>query len=182
MATPSWWDRVPVYATYITPDGDLIAGETSAELSTRLTSAKGDVIIPAGPIPSASVELQTTDPTQPSFRVMLPAVDDPDIDQYVTGWWITLRVRLAGHATETFVLDATSGLVMASTKNGLDLRTVIQNTTTAAKTASLGLGVPGGIALVSRDGTYVTDADGNALSGGGTVIPATTNYAALITN
>jgi len=166
MAIPSW-SLVRVYGTWTDYTGARLAGTYAVSISSRLTTtATDDLIIPAGPYADGAL---STTVGQPSLSIMVPATDDPDIQQ--TGWYVTVTVRFAGgQASETFVVPvpiANRPTADGGNNLGVNLRTIPLSQQITPQVALYGVGVAGGLALLSPDGVAVLDANGDPITGGG---------------
>jgi hypothetical protein len=160
------WNTVRVHATWSLPDGSaLVPGDYTVTVP-RLTNSTDDVIIPAGTYKAASLNVTSG---VPSLDIQVPATDDPDIEQ--ADWKLTISVTLkpsgpTGKAsTELYVIDVP--VALSGDPNGIDLRQIALSQQIAPQIALYGVGVPGGLAKLSADGTAVLDADGNPITGGG---------------
>lgn len=164
----AWWGRVRVYGTWITPEGEMIAGKVTAKLSTRLTSKTDRVIIPAGGL-ALQTDLNTTDASKPSLDIMLPATDDPDIDQAGTFAIVLTVALLPPYAAEPFTLSviplANRPTADGGNGVGIDLSAVIQAAPGGKVSGNTySVGTPGGVALLSLDGLSVLNAAGQPIT------------------
>lgn len=165
MAIDSW-SLVRVYGTWVTHAGVKLAGKYKVTISARLTNSADDLIIPAGIF--AQGDLVVAEGV-PSLSLMVPATDDPDIQQ--DGWLVTVEVSFSdAQLTERYVIEvplADRPIPDGGTGAGVNLRTIALSTQMPPQAAMYGVGRPLGLALLSEDGLAVLDADGNPITGGG---------------
>ena len=149
------WNTGEIYAEYRSPiDGALLEGDVTVTLKTRLTSTADDAIIPPGVVID-KIPLNTSG--EESFRLTLPATDDPDIDQI--NWGYSLRVVLKGYGgnpsiSETFEgvpvpMDGETNLRLIVPKESSPLIPPSMNFATFARIGS-------GRQLVDSDGNPIT--------------------------
>lgn len=164
MAIDSW-SLVRVYGTWVTHAGVKLAGKYKVTISARLTNSADDLIIPAGIF--AQGDLVVAEGV-PSLSLMVPATDDPDIQQ--DGWLVTVEVSFSGaQLTERYTIEvplADRPIPDGGTGAGVNLRTIALSTQMPPQAAMYGVGRPLGLALLSEDGLAVMDADGNPITGG----------------
>ena len=124
MPIANTWGRCRVTGTFTNADGDRLGGRVTARIDHRLTSsAEGGTVVPAGVIPSASKQLQTSTDAEHSYDALLPATDDPEIQE--TGWTITLSVDFCGRRrTETYRVGGRDGAQLPS-GGTVDLSTLV---------------------------------------------------------
>jgi len=165
MAIDSW-SLVRVFGTWVTHAGVKLAGKYMVTISARLTNSADDLIIPAGIF--AQGDLVVAEGV-PSLSLMVPATDDPDIQQ--DGWLVTVEVSFSGaQLPERYVIEvplADRPVPDGGTGAGVNLRTIALSTQMPPQAAMYGVGRPLGLALLSEDGLAVLDADGNPITGGG---------------
>lgn len=104
-----------------------------------------------------------------TFDAMLPATDDPSIQQAVK---LTLTFTFDGDkgTPRIYVIDvpmANRPVVDGGNGEGVNLINFAQTGSIGPAVALYGVGVPGGLAKLSPDGLSVLDAFGNPISGGG---------------
>lgn len=166
MAIPSW-SLVRVYGSWTDATGQLLGGTYEIKIPARLTNSADDLIIPAGVF--ATGQLNTV-AGSPSLDVLTPSNNDPDIEQ--TGWKAILTVKFAdpNRASEVYTLDtpiANRPVGQGGNGLGVNVRTLALTATIAPQTALYPVGVAGGLAKLSVDGTAVLDASGNPITGSG---------------
>ena len=165
MAIPSW-SLVRVYGTWTDHAGVRLPGTYEVRIPVRLTNSADDLMIPAGIFAAGAL---STTVGQPSLSVMVPATDDPDTQQ--TGWYVQISVKFdGGQAGETFVVAvpiANRPTADGGNNIGVNLRTVALSSQVQPQVALYGVGVAGGLALLSPDGVAVLDANGTPITGGG---------------
>lgn len=163
------WNLVRVYGTWGVPNVEIpnewkkATGTYTVEIPGTLTNATDDVIIPGGVILERALDL--TEGT-PSLDIMVPATDDPDIQQ--SGWKVTIKVTLAT-VVHTWVIDVPlANRPIADGGNGLgvNLRTIALSSSIQPQIALYGVGVAGGLARLSNNGLAVLDANGSPISAG----------------
>lgn len=167
MAIDSW-SLVRVFGTWVTHAGVKLAGKYRVTIPARLTNSADDLIIPAGVF--AQGDLVVAEGV-PSLSLMVPATDDPDIQQ--DGWLVTVEVSFSGaQVTEPYAIEvpiADQPIPDGGTGAGVNLRTIALSTQMPPQAAMYGVGRPLGLALLSEDGLAVLDADGNPIESGGGV-------------
>ena len=165
MAIDSW-SLTRVFGTWVDHLGNLLAGTYKIIIPARLTNSADDLIIPAGLF--AQGALNTT-PGLPSLSILCPCTDDPDIQQ--TGWKVTIQVAFSGgQTTEAYVIDvpiANRPIADGGNGVGVNLRTIALTSQIPPQVAMYGVGVAGGLAVLSADGQAVLDANGNPITGSG---------------
>lgn len=153
------WGTCRVYGTWYNQDGTLKQGTYKVTIP-RITGGvdTGGTIIPDGPF--AAGKLNTASGSA-SFDLPVPANDDP-ANSPVDWGQVEIFINFTdGSTPETYVIDT-------PLDGEVNLRTVILSPTGPAKTPLVVLGVPGGAAQLSADGTSVLDAHGNPIVTGGT--------------
>ena len=162
MAIASW-SLVRVYGTWADAKGNMLSGTYKISVPARLTNSTDDLIIPAGTYDSGALN---TTPGLPSLSVLCPSTDDPDIQQ--DGWKLTVEITLnGGRAPEKYILDvpiANRPVEDGGNGLGVNLRTIALTSQLPPQVAMYGVGVAGGLAILSDDGTSVLDADGDPMS------------------
>ena len=165
MAIDSW-SLVRVFGTWVNHGGTKLAGKYKVTIPARLTNSADDLIIPAGVF--AQGDLVVAEGV-PSLSLMVPATDDPDIQQ--DGWLVTVEVSFSGaQAAERYIIEvpiADRPSPDGGTGAGVNLRTIMLTAQQPSQIAMYGVGVAGGLATLSGDGLAVLDAEGNPISGGG---------------
>lgn len=152
------WNTCNVYATWHNQDGSNKDGSYSVTIPNRVCNGTDDVIIPAGVFSSGPL---VTTLGAKSLELDLPANDDPDNDPVNWGQVIISVKFKDGAKDEVYVIDTPVG-------GSINLRQVILPATVPTQAPFLVLGVPGGAAQLSDDGTSVLDLHGNPiLSGSG---------------
>jgi hypothetical protein len=161
--TPSW-NTVRVFGTWRNLDGSLKAGTYKVELPARVTSSTDDDIIPAGTFTTGNL----TTSSAPSLSVLVPATDDPDIEQ--TGWQVKITVSFTDNsAPEVYTIDvpyANRPTADGGNNQGVDLRQVALSGSVPQTVALYKVGVPGGLARLNDDGNVI-DSDGEEVTGAG---------------
>lgn len=151
------WNTCNVYGTWHNQDGTNMEGSYTVAIPARVCNATDDVIIPAGVF--ATGPLVTT-LGQKSFDLDLPANDDPD-NTPVNWGKVKIQITFKGSANaETYVIDT-------PVDGSVNLRTVVLPSTAPTQAPFLVLGVAGGAARLSADGTNVLNAAGDPISTGG---------------
>ena len=165
MAIDSW-SLVRVFGTWVNHGGTKLAGKYKVTIPARLTNSADDLIIPAGIF--AQGDLVVAEGV-PSLSLMVPATDDPDIQQ--DGWLVIVEVSFSGaQAAERYIIEvpiADRPSPDGGTGAGVNLRTIMLTAQQPPQIAMYGVGRRLGLALLSEDGLAVLDADGNPITGGG---------------
>jgi hypothetical protein len=161
------WNLVRVYGTWVTPDGaTMLSGTYTITIPGRLTNSTDDRIIPAGTF--ASGQLNTTPGSGASLDIMVPATDDPDIEQ--DDWKLVITVKFSGAAQEIYEIDvpvANRPSADGGNGAGVNLRQIALSAQITPQIALYGVGVPGGLARLSTDGLAVLNANGDPITGTG---------------
>lgn len=154
------WNTTRVHAKWSLPDGSALVPGSYTVTVPRLTNSTDDAIIPAGTYSSGSL---ATTGTGPSLDIQVPCTDDPDIEQ--DGWKLVISVKLTppgGSPTvENYAIDVP--VALTGDPNGIDLRDYPQSAQITPQTGLYGVGIAGGLAKLSADGTTVLNAQGEPL-------------------
>lgn len=158
---PSWGTH-RVYATYRSlTDGSWLAGTVTVSLPVDVHSVTDDAIIPKGRHINAQPLNTTTG--LPSLDINVPASDDPD--NLPQDFYVEITVQLnEPRVNYTYKIPTPLG-------GETNLRTILDPDSVTVD-GPLFVGVAGGLARLSDDGTNVLDAQGNPIStgGGGTAL------------
>ena len=159
---PSWGTH-RVYATYRSlTDGSWLAGTVTVSLPVDVHSVTDDAIIPKGRHLQQDLNV---DSGSPSLDITVPASDDPD--NLPQDFYVEVSVQLTNpRVTYTYRIPTPLG-------GETNLRTILDPASVTVD-GPLYVGVAGGLARLSEDGTTVLDADGNPISTGGTGTTLTT--------
>ena len=165
------WTLVRVFGSWAQPDpsaaddADWVrsAGTYTVTYPGRITNADDDNMWTGGVYETGSL---STVPGEESLDIMIPATDDPSIEQ--VGIKATVTIMVNG-TREVYVIDvptAARPVETGGTGAGVNLRTQALATSIAPAVALYGVGTPGGLAKLSSDGLSVVDKDGNPIAGG----------------
>lgn len=160
----SSWNRVRIYATWLEQDGTLKGGKYTVTIPARVTSDVDNVIIPAGVFSSGN--LSTQDGT-PSLDILVPATDDPDINE--VGWKVNLEIKFTSGGIEKYILDvpyANRPAADGGNDVGINLERYALGALVPQSSPLYKIGVVGGLAKLNEDGNVI-DAFGNVILGGG---------------
>jgi hypothetical protein len=179
MATPTpSWNTVRVYGTWRNLDGTLKDGTFKVTIPARVTSSTDDDIVPAGTFLQGT--LQTSNTSNPSVDILVPATDDPDIQ--TTGWNVQIVVTFTdGSATENYAIEvpyANRPVVDGGDGAGVDLRNIALATSLPQSNPLYKVGVAGGLAQLDANGDVV-DAAGNPVTGAVDSVNGQTGVVAL---
>ena len=147
--TPTW-QGVTLTGTYCEskPGGARLNGTATFKLTQRVVNRTERKIFPPGIFATTNL---STDPSSPSFSVVVPATDDPD--NLPNGAMVEVTVKLDGFPTpEIFLIS-----VPVATAGALDLVDFVPTTAISAKAATQAgfatlLGKPGGVASLTAEG------------------------------
>lgn len=160
----SWAHRVP---TAETEDDKWVRspGEWTVTYPGQLTNVTDDNMWTGGTYDSGELSVAEG---EESIDVMIPATDDPDIEQ---AGEIKATIRLVVNGVPvTYVIDvplANRPVESGGNGAGVNLRTIALASSIGPAVALYGVGTPGGLAKLSTDGTAVLDSDGDPIVGGG---------------
>ncbi|HEY9351618.1 MAG TPA: hypothetical protein VIP28_00145, partial [Nocardioides sp.] len=165
------WTLVRVFGSWAQPDpsaaddADWVrsAGTYTVTYPGRITNADDDNMWTGGVYEAGSL---STVPGEESLDIMIPATDDPSIEQ--PGIKATVTVNVNG-TREVYVIDvptAARPVETGGTGAGVNLRTIALASSIGPAIALYGVGTPGGLAKLSSDGLSVVDKDGNPIAGG----------------
>jgi hypothetical protein len=165
------WTLVRVFGSWAQPDpsaaddADWVrsAGTYTVTYPGRITNADDDNMWTGGVYETGSL---STVPGEESLDIMIPATDDPSIEQ--VGIKATVTINVNG-TREVYVIDvptAARPVETGGTGAGVNLRTIALASSIGPATALYGVGTPGGLAKLSSDGLSVVDKDGNPIAGG----------------
>lgn len=165
------WTLVRVYGTWAKPDpgaaddADWVrsTGTYTVTYPGRVTNVDDDNMWTGGTYETGTLSI---DPGEESLDIMIPATDDPSIEQ--VGFKATVTVVVDG-THEVYVIDvptAARPVESGGTGAGVNLRTIALASSIGPATALYGVGTPGGLAKLSSDGLSVVDKDGNPIAGG----------------
>ncbi len=165
MAIDSW-SLVRVFGTWVDHQGVRLPGRYKITVPSRLTTAADDLMIPGGIFASGELSVASN---APSLSILCPSTDDPDIQQ--SGWKLAVEITFTGgQATERYTIDvpiADRPAADGGSGLGVNLRTIALAQQITPQIALYGVGVPGGLARLSSDGTTVLNADGDPIAPGG---------------
>ena len=165
------WTLVRVFGSWAQPDpsaaddADWVrsAGTYTVTYPGRITNADDDNMWTGGVYETGSLSVV---PDEESLDIMIPATDDPSIEQ--TGIKATVTINVNG-TREVYVIDvptAARPVETGGTGAGVNLRTIALASSIGPAIALYGVGTPGGLAKLSSDGLSVVDKDGNPIAGG----------------
>ncbi|HKY59223.1 MAG TPA: hypothetical protein VJL80_14395 [Aeromicrobium sp.] len=165
------WTLVRVFGSWAQPDpsaaddADWVrsAGTYTVTYPGRITNADDDNMWTGGVYETGSL---STVPGEESLDIMIPATDDPSIEQ--VGIKATVTINVNG-TREVYVIDvptAARPVETGGTGAGVNLRTIALASSIGPAIALYGVGTPGGLAKLSSDGLSVVDKDGNPIAGG----------------
>lgn len=165
------WTLVRVYGTWAQPDpsaaddSDWVrsAGTYTVTYPGRITNVDDDNMWTGGVYETGSLSIA---PGEESLDIMIPATDDPSIEQ--TGIKATVTINVNG-TREVYVIDVPTAARPVETGGsgaGVNLRTIALASSIGPAVALYGVGTPGGLAKLSSDGLSVVDKDGNPIAGG----------------
>ena len=165
------WNLVRVYGTWVLPDPSGATDDWTRATGTyivkypgRITNVTDDNAWTGGTFETGTLSIVEG---EESLDIMIPATDDPDIEQ--VGIKATITILVNG-VREEYVIDvplANRPVETGGSGAGVNLRTIALADSIAPQVALYGVGVAGGLAKLSSDGTAVVDADGNPIVGGG---------------
>ena len=175
------WTLVRVFGSWAQPDpsaaddADWVrsAGTYTVTYPGRITNADDDNMWTGGVYETGSLSVV---PDEESLDIMIPATDDPSIEQ--VGFKATVTVVVDG-THEPYVIDvptAARPVETGGTGAGVNLRTKALAANIGPAIALYGVGTPGGLAKLSSDGTAVVDSDGNPITGGGGGVAGVSSY------
>lgn len=168
------WNVVRIFGTWTHPDqspeaaeGDWVrsAGTYTVSYPGRITNSVDDNMWAGGGIYEEGI--LSIDGGEESLDIMIPATDDPDIEQ--SDLTATISIMVNG-VREVYVIEvpmAARPVETGGTGAGVNLRTIALAEQIAPATAFYGVGTPGGLAKLSSDGLSVVDKDGVPIVGGG---------------
>lgn len=165
------WTLVRVFGTWAQPDpsaaddSDWVrsAGTYTVTYPGRITNVDDDNMWTGGVYETGSLSIA---PGEESLDIMIPATDDPSIEQ--TGIKATVTINVNG-TREVYVIDVPTAARPVETGGsgaGVNLRTIALASSIGPAVALYGVGTPGGLAKLSSDGLSVVDKDGNPIAGG----------------
>lgn len=165
------WTLVRVFGTWAQPDpsaaddADWVrsTGTYTVTYPGRITNVDDDNMWTGGVYETGVL---STVPGEESLDIMIPATDDPSIEQ--TGIKATVTINVNG-TREVYVIDvptAARPVETGGTGAGVNLRTIALASSIGPAVALYGVGTPGGLAKLSSDGLSVVDKDGNPIAGG----------------
>lgn len=165
------WTLVRVFGTWAQPDpsaaddSDWVrsTGTYTVTYPGRITNADDDNMWTGGVYETGVL---STVPGEESLDIMIPATDDPSIEQ--TGIKATVTIIVNG-TREVYVIDVPTAARPVETGGsgaGVNLRTIALASSIGPAVALYGVGTPGGLAKLSSDGLSVVDKDGNPIAGG----------------
>ena len=165
------WTLVRVFGSWAQPDpsaaddADWVrsAGTYTVTYPGRITNVDDDNMWTGGVYETGSLSVV---PDEESLDIMIPATDDPSIEQ--TGIKATVTINVNG-TREVYVIDvptAARPVETGGTGAGVNLRTIALASSIGPAIALYGVGTPGGLAKLSSDGLSVVDKDGNPIAGG----------------
>lgn len=165
------WTLVRVFGTWAQPDpsaaddADWVrsTGTYTVTYPGRITNVDDDNMWTGGVYETGVL---STVPGEESLDIMIPATDDPSIEQ--TGIKATVTINVNG-TREVYVIDVPTAARPVETGGsgaGVNLRTIALASSIGPAVALYGVGTPGGLAKLSSDGLSVVDKDGNPITGG----------------
>lgn len=177
------WNTVRVFGTWTHPDqsaeaaeGDWVRSAGTYEVSYpgRITNSVDDNMWAGG----GTYEEGTLSIVEgeESLDIMIPATDDPDIEQ--SDLTATISIMVNG-VREIYVIDvpmAARPVETGGSGAGVNLRTIALAQQVAPAVALYGVGVPGGLAKLSSDGLSVVDSNGNPIAGGEGGVAGVSSY------
>lgn len=157
MTAPSpSWQTIRVFGTFRKLDATPHSGTIEFTFSTRVVSNTDDVIFPAGSVLSVPLD------GSGHVEIQIPAVDDPD--NFPANWSVKVTERLAAGGGLTYYIQPTLAMVAG----GLNLRSLVLDSTNSTPAPALTKGVPGGLAALNANGDVVNAAGDTVVVASGT--------------